>query len=80
MRAIRTAEDEDLRYGWIGTAAAAKRIGGAEPVSTAHVLALIEDGEIRARRISRPGAKRAEWRIDPASLDAWLEARENRAA
>lgn len=80
MRTSRTPEQETARYCWITTSEAARRIGGSEPVSTEHVSNLIRERAFRARNVARPGAKRPEWRVDPESLDAWLESRENRSA
>ena len=76
----RTPEQEEARYGWITTTEAARRIGGAEPVTNDHVLALLEDGELEARDVSRPGARRPEWRFNPESLDAFLKRRTRRVA
>lgn len=75
-RAIaRSPESERARYGWLSTARVAEMIGGDEPVSTAHVVRLIEARELRARNVASPGAKRAEWRIDPASVEEFLDRR-----
>jgi hypothetical protein len=77
----RTEEQERARYNWITTGAAAERIGGEdEPVSTSHVLALIEAGEIRARHVGLASSKRKDWRVDPASIDEFLNKRTNVAA
>lgn len=73
MRAIaRSPEQERSRYQWLSTGEAAKRIGGKKPVSTAHVLRLIKAGLLRARNVGIPG-KRPEWRVDPVSLDKFLD-------
>lgn len=78
-RAIaRSPEDEQKRYGWITTGRAAELIGGEKPVSTSHVVRLIEAGELVARNVSL--GKRADWRIDPASVEAFLDKRTTRAA
>lgn len=71
----RTPEQEQLRYAWISTTEAARRIGGATPVTNDHVLALVQDGELEARDVSRKDAKRKEYRINPASVDAFLKRR-----
>jgi hypothetical protein len=79
--ARRTPEQERLRYSWITTGQAAEMIGGAEPVSTDHVLALCDDGELEWRDVSRPGAQKREVRINPASVEAFLDRRtQGRAA
>lgn len=82
MRAIeRTPEQERARYNWLTTKVAAERIGGEEkPVSTSHVLALIEARELRARDVSSPGSKRKDWRVDPASIEEFLDRRTSDAA
>jgi hypothetical protein len=73
MRAKPRSEDQEAaRYQWISTPLAAARIGGEPPVSTTHVVRLIEDGELEARDVSRPGSKRPEWRINPTSVDDFL--------
>lgn len=71
----RSIESEELRYRWVTTARAAEMIGGAQPVSTTHVVRLIEDGELEARDVSRPGAVRPEWRVNPATVEAFLARR-----
>ena len=71
---MRTQEQEIARFNWIPTTEAAKRIGGAVPVTNEHVLALLDDGEIEAVDVSRTG-KRPEWRFNPASLDAFMQRR-----
>jgi hypothetical protein len=76
----RSPEAERLRYSWVSTTAAAKMIGGEEPVSTGHVCALIEAKELTARNVAAKGAKRKEWRIDPASIEAFLDRRTTNAA
>lgn len=75
MSRARSIEAEELRYRWISTTLAAERIGGEPPVSSAHVVRLIEDGVLEARDVSRPAAKRPEWRVNPASVDAFLRRR-----
>ncbi|HEY7770467.1 hypothetical protein [Longimicrobium sp.] len=76
---MRTIEQERARYNGISTSEAAKRIGGAVPVSNEHVLALLEDGEIEATDVSRAGAKRPEWRFSPESIDSFMERRTKKA-
>jgi hypothetical protein len=71
----RTVEQEEARWGWLSTSVAAQRIGGEPPVSTEHIVGLIEDGELRARDVSRKGSKRPEYRVDPASLEEFLDRR-----
>lgn len=71
----RSVEDEVIRYGWISTTLAAQRIGGDPPVSTEHVVGLIEDGELRAQDVSRKGSRRAEYRVDPESVEEFLDRR-----
>lgn len=71
----RSEEAEEARYQWVSTPLAAARIGGEPPVSTSHVVRLIEDGELEARDVSRPGSKRPEWRVNPDSIDAFLSRR-----
>lgn len=71
----RSIDQEEARYGWISTALAARRIGGEPAVSTTHVVRLIEDGELEARDVSRPGSKRPEWRVNPTSVDEFLARR-----
>jgi hypothetical protein len=75
----RSIEAEEARYGWISTTLAAARIGGDPPVSTAHVVRLIEDGELEARDVSRPDSKRPEWRVNPESVEAFLTRRTRKA-
>lgn len=75
-RAIaRSPEAEQARYQWVTTAKAAELIGGDEPVSTSHVLRLIEAKELRARNVAMPGSKRKDWRVDPASVEEFLDRR-----
>jgi hypothetical protein len=76
----RTPEAERLRYAWISTADAARLIGGDKPVSTDHVCALIEAGELTARNVAAPTSKRKEWRVDPSSIEAFLDRRTVNAA
>lgn len=76
----RSVEQEEARYAWISTTLAASRIGGEPPVSTSHVVRLIEDGELEARDVSRPGSKRPEWRVSPESVDAFLARRTRKSA
>lgn len=81
MRAIaRSPEAEKARYGWVTTGEAAIRIGGEDPVSTSHVIRLIEAKELRARNVAMPGSKRKDWRIDPASIEEFLDRRTSEAA
>lgn len=75
-RAItRSPESERARYQWLSTSRVAEMIGGEAPVTTAHVVRLIEARELRARNVGHPDAKRAEWRIDPASVEDFLDRR-----
>lgn len=71
----RTIEAEQARYRWISTTLAAQRIGGEPPVTTGHIVNLIDDGELEARDVSRPGSRRPEWRVNPESVDAFLARR-----
>lgn len=81
MRAIaRSPEAEKARYGWMTTGEAAKLIGGTDPVSTAHVLRLIEAKELRARNVAMPKSKRKDWRVDPASVEEFLDRRVQESA
>ncbi len=79
VRALLTPDQESARYNWVPTRIAAEMIGGAEPVSTDHVLGLIRDCELSARDIRRKGSRRPEWRIDPRSIEAFLDRRETGA-
>lgn len=69
----RSPELERLRYAWVTTSKAAELIGGEKPVSTAHVVRLIEVGALRARNVAMPTATRKDWRIDPASIEKFLD-------
>lgn len=82
MRAIaRSPEAESARYNWVTTGRAAELIGGEKtPVSTAHVLRLIEAKELRARNVAMPGSKRKDWRVDPASIEEFLDRRTQESA
>lgn len=74
----RSPEDEQKRYAWITTGRAAELIGGDKPVSTSHVVRLIEAGQLTARNVSL--GKRADWRIDPESVERFLDRRTSKAA
>jgi hypothetical protein len=76
----RTPEAERQRYGWITVAEAAKRIGGDKPVSRTHVVRLIEAKQLRARDVSAPASERREWRVDPVSVEKFLDERTHEAA
>lgn len=76
----RSIEAEEARYRWITTTQAAERIGGAAPVTTEHVVALCDAGELTWRDVSSPGAKRREIRVEPGSVDAFLASRTRQAA
>lgn len=69
---MRTTTQEVARYVWLTPAEAGERIGG---VSADHVLRLVKEGALRARDVSRPKAKRKEYRIDPASVEEFNETR-----
>lgn len=75
----RSVEQEIARYRWVTTTRAAEMIGGEEPVSTTHVVRLIEDGELEARDVSRPGSKRPEWRVNPETVERFLDRRTKKA-
>lgn len=72
---MRTAEAEEARYAWVTTTEAARRIG----CSRRHALRLIERGELKARDVSDPEARRHGWRVDPASVAAFMRRRERAA-
>jgi hypothetical protein len=76
----RTPEAERYRYAWMPVSDAAKLIGGKKPVSRTHVVRLIEAGLLKARNVGIPGGKRREWRVDPASIEAYLDKSEYEAA
>lgn len=70
----RSPEAERARYNWLTTGEAAIRIGGPEhPVSTSHVLKLIEAKQLRARNVAMPTSKRKDYRVDPASVEEFLD-------
>lgn len=72
----RTIEAEEARYGWITTKLAGERIG----VSPKSVVKLIRAKELRARDVSLPGSSRPDFRVDPESVEAFLDRREEQAA
>ena len=72
----RSIEAEEARYGWITTPVAGERIG----VSAKHVVKLIRAGELRARNVALPGAKRPDFRVDPESVEEFLDRRTTEAA
>jgi len=57
---------------YLSPRAVADRLGLAKPDS---ILAAIHAGELDAVDVSRPGAKRATWRIAQSALDKFLESR-----
>lgn len=54
-----------------------KKAAAAMSVTPWWVRQLINRGELRAINVGGPD-KAARWRIDPADLNAWMRARENR--
>lgn len=57
---------------WLTPEAAGKAAGDIGP---GVIYAAIEAGELRARNLSKPEAKRKRWKIRRDWLDAWAEAR-----
>lgn len=72
---MRTADEAQKLYQGISVQEAARRLGGDEPLSDEQVLGLGEDGELEVWDCRRRGARRAVWRVDPESVDAFRKRR-----
>jgi hypothetical protein len=64
-------EYQHAAYNWIGLPEAARRLG----VKPDHVLALGGAGEVEVEDFRLPGAARGVYRINPASVDAFIARR-----
>lgn len=71
---MRTNPDaQRVLYNWITVQEAGVRLGG---VTDEHVLDLGKAREIRVTDLRKPGAVRGVYRVDPATVDAFLARRE----
>lgn len=71
---MRTVEQEQALARGLSTKEVAARLD----VSVAHVIGLIDDGDLRAVDASRKGSKVAHWKIMPEDLEAFETRRANR--
>ncbi len=70
---MRTSAQFQALYQWVTIQEAAKRLGG---VGSAHVLELGRQKLIRVTDLRLPGAKRGVYRVDPESVQRFIDARE----
>lgn len=70
---MRTADQDRAAFNWITTAEFGRRIGGEKPASASHVRRLIHAGKIRPDMVMvlNPGSLRADYRINPAAVEAF---------